>query len=84
MANLKQVEKSLGKKPKELEDAPVLRHELNYLWSLFVSLKNAAEGAISYTEIQAYISIYGDLSVFEIDLIRTLDELHSLEVNKIG
>jgi hypothetical protein len=84
MANLKQVEKSLGKKPKELEDAPVLRHELNYLWSLFVSLKNAAEGAISYTEIQAYISIYGDLSVFEIDLIRTLDDLHSLEVNKIG
>jgi hypothetical protein len=84
MANLKQVEKSLGKKPKELEDAPVLRHELNYLWSLFVSLKNAAEGAISYTEIQAYISIYGDLSVFEIDLIRTLDDLHSSEVNKIG
>tara|TARA_R110000796_G_scaffold220500_1_gene336600 strand:- start:295 stop:549 length:255 start_codon:yes stop_codon:yes gene_type:complete len=84
MASLKQVEKSLGRKPKELQDAPVLRHELNYLWSLFVSLKNAAEGAISYTEIQAYISIYGDLSVFEIDLIRTLDELHSLEVNKIG
>jgi len=84
MANLRQVEKSLGKKPKELEDAPVLRHELNYLWSLFVSLKNAAEGAISYTEIQAYISIYGDLSVFEIDLIRTLDDLYSLEVNKIG
>ena len=84
MASLKQVEKSLGRKPKELQDAPVLRHELNYLWSLFVSLKNAAEGAISYTEIQAYISIYGDLSVFEIDLIRTLDDLHSLEVNKIG
>jgi hypothetical protein len=84
MASLKQVEKSLGRKPKELQDAPVLRHELNYLWSLFVSLKNAAEGAISYTEIQAYISIYGDLSVFEIDLIRTLDDLYSLEVNKIG
>lgn len=84
MASLKQVEKSLGRKPKELQDAPVLRHELNYLWSLFVSLKNAAEGAISYTEIQAYVSIYGDLSVFEIDLIRTLDDLYSLEVNKIG
>ena len=84
MASLKQVEKSLGRKPKELQDAPVLRHELSYLWSLFVSLKNAAEGAISYTEIQAYISIYGDLSVFEIDLIRTLDDLHSSEVNKIG
>ena len=84
MASLKQVEKSLGRKPKELQDAPVLRHELNYLWSLFVSLKNAAEGVISYTEIQAYISIYGDLSVFEIDLIRTLDDLYSLEVNKIG
>jgi len=51
---------------------------------MFVSLKNAAQGSISYTELQSYANIYGELSVFEIDLIRALDDLHSMEVNKIG
>jgi len=81
---MRQVEKSLGRKPKELENAPTLRSELEYLWSIFVSLKNASQGSISYTEIQSYASIYGELSGFEIDVIRNLDNLHLAEVNKIG
>jgi hypothetical protein len=84
MASLKQVEKSLGRKPRELENSPSLRDELGYLWALFVSLKNAADGPISYTEIQAFAGIYGELSVFEIDVIRKLDDLYSAEANNNG
>jgi len=84
MASLKQVEKSLGRKPRELENSPSLRDELGYLWALFVNLKNATNGRISYTEIQAFAGIYGELSVFEIDVIRTLDDLYSEEANNNG
>lgn len=84
MANLKQIEKSLGRKPRELEGSPSLRDELGYLWALFVSLKNATNGPISYTEIQAFAGIYGELSVFEIDVIRKLDDLYSAEANNNG
>ena len=55
-----------------------------YLWVLFVTLKNASSGAISYPEIQAYMAIYGDLSTFEVDAIRALDTLHSQETNTHG
>jgi hypothetical protein len=54
------------------------------LWGLFVSLKNASSGAISYSEIQAYMAIYGDLSIFEVDAIRALDTLHFKETNTHG
>jgi len=49
-----------------------------------VSLKNASSGAISYNEINSYMSIYGKLSTFEVDLIRTLDTLHAKEVSNNG
>lgn len=84
MQNLQQVEKSLGRKPKELENVPKLKPELLYLWSMFVSLKNASKGSIGYDEIQAYGNIYGDLSPFEVDIIRWLDTLHYQETNKNG
>jgi len=63
---------------------PDLSNELDYLWALFVSLKNAASGPIGYDQIQAYMTIYGDLSPFEVDVIRWLDTLHSQEMNKNG
>jgi len=47
-----------------------------------VSLKNASSGAISYNEINSYMSIYGKLSTFEVDVIRELDNLHAKEVNR--
>jgi|TARA_R110000822_G_scaffold59380_4_gene148246 hypothetical protein len=62
----------------------MLRDELAYLWVLFVSLKNSSSGVISYNEIQAYMSIYGNLSTFEVDIIRHLDTLHFRETNKNG
>ena len=49
-----------------------------------MSLKNASSGAISYNEINSYMSIYGNLSTFEVDVIRRLDTLHAQEVSKNG
>lgn len=82
ISNLRQVAKSLGRNPKELDGEPELREELVYLWDLFVSLKNASSGAISYNEINSYMSIYGRLSTFEVDIIRNLDILHAQEGSK--
>jgi len=82
--NLRQVAKTIGRKPKELDEEPLLNAKLSYLWALFVSLKNASDGTISYTEIQSYISIYGDLSTFEVDAVRALDALHLREANNHG
>jgi len=62
-----------------LDDAPKLRSELRYLWALFVSLKNASSKCITYSDIHAYMQIYGDLTVFEVDVVCHLDTLHSRE-----
>ncbi|MGY9001602.1 MAG: phage tail assembly chaperone [Rhodospirillales bacterium] len=74
----------MGKPPKELESRPELREQLGFLWGLFVSLKNASEGAISYNQIKSYMDIYGDLTAFEVDLIRELDQLSFQEAHKNG
>lgn len=67
-----------------MKSRPELRDELGFLWALFVSLKNASEGAISYNQIKSYMDIYGDLTAFEVDLIRELDQLSLLEAHKNG
>jgi hypothetical protein len=54
------------------------------LWAIFVDLKNSAPDCITYPQINAYMQIYGDLSVFEIDTISRLDALHSQEINNYG
>lgn len=82
--SLKQVAKTIGKNPKQLDEEPKLRDELLYIWSLFVSLKNVSSDRISYSEIKAYMSIYGELSIFEVDAICHLDMLHFKETNKNG
>ena len=74
----------MSKKPKELEDAPKLDPKLSYLWAIFVELKNSTPDCITYPQINAYMQIYGDLSVFEIDSISHLDALHSQEINNYG
>lgn len=81
---MRQIEKSLGRPPKELADAPKLSDSLAYLWSIYVQLKNAAEGQIGYNDIKAYAEFYGDLTAWEVDTIRTLDDTHAQEMSKNG
>jgi len=47
-------------------------------------LKNASDGPISYPQIKAYMDIFGELTLFEIDMIIELDQAQRLEANKNG
>ena len=69
------VAKSLGRIPKELENAPKCPEGAEYIWRIFVALKNA--GGVSYSEIRAYVEMTGErLNPFEVECIRRLDEAH--------
>jgi len=69
------VAKSLGRLPKELQNAPQCPKGAEYIWRLFVALKNA--GSASYSEMLAYQKMTGErLNPFEVDCIRRLDEAH--------
>tara|TARA_R110001606_G_scaffold9326_1_gene40399 strand:+ start:246 stop:548 length:303 start_codon:yes stop_codon:yes gene_type:complete len=74
--NLQQVEKSLGRKPQELQDLPELRPELSYIWQVFLDLNNVDNGKISYEELRHYSDIHGELSPFEISAIRRLSAVN--------
>lgn len=66
---LSQVEKTLGRKPTELLNAPRLPEELDYLWGIYLDLAGAT---ISYTELQAYQDLTGfALAPFEVSIIMT-------------
>jgi len=59
--------------PKELQDAPKPPDGTDYLWRLFVDLKNA--GSVSYSEMRAYQEITGEqITPFDADCLRRLDE----------
>lgn len=69
-----QVEKSIGVKPEQLLNKPELSVELNYIWKMFLEVRNGCE-KIGYQDLVAYEHITGaDLSQWEsITLIR-IDE----------
>lgn len=76
--SLKQVEKSLGRTPKELQNAPELRVEHSNAWRVFNSL-----GEHSYQEIDAYSRLTGDnLSGWEVEAIMTLTKYRGQEINQ--
>lgn len=76
LKNLQQVEKTLKRKPKELQNLPVLAEELQYLWALYVEINNGSDGRITWKDLHAYCELMGELSPFEIEVIRNLNELH--------
>lgn len=71
---LKQVEKTLGRKPKALQDLPQLDPDLDYLWAIFVELSNGSKDGITYTDIKAYCDLKGELSLFEVEAIMAISE----------
>lgn len=77
---MRQIEKTLGRPPKELADAPKLDANLSYLWSIYVELKNASDGPIGYNDIKAYCELCGDLTPWEVETVRHLDELYAREM----
>jgi len=74
--SLGHVAKSLGRMPKEIQNAPKCPEGTDYIWRIFVDLKNA--GSASYSEMAAYQQMTGErLTPFEVDCIRRLDEAHA-------
>lgn len=68
---LKQVEKTLGRKPIELEQEPQLSMECRQIWNIAASMCEA-----SYVEIKAYCDLTGDnLSQWEIEAIMTVSSV---------
>ena len=51
---------------------------------MFVELRNVSSGSITFSEINAYMQIYGDLNTFEVDVICQLDGLHTKETDNYG
>ena len=75
--SLQQVAAQLKRLPRELRNAPKIPDGYGWLWSVYVSLKNAAAGPVSYSEIEAYCRLTGEsLTPFEVDAIRAMDVAH--------
>ena len=73
--HLKQVEKSTGKRPIQLDEAK-LPDELVYLLNMFEELRSTAEpgSSIRFVEIKAWCDLTGvDISPFEFRCIKALD-----------
>jgi hypothetical protein len=71
-----QVWKTLGRKPKELEDQPELPEELQYLWEWFLELRSG-EGMLTFTEIRSWSELTKQpLLAWEVDLLRALDRIY--------
>lgn len=67
------MEKSIGREPQELAEAPELPAECTSVWDTFIRLS-----CCSYTEIKAYCDLTGDdLSVWEIDTLIGLDKIRN-------
>lgn len=65
---LKQVEKTTGKTPPDLLNAPALRDEHKYAWEAFVTMREH-----TYTEIEAYSRLTGVmLCPWEIEAVMAL------------
>lgn len=72
---LKQVEKSTGKTPKELESAPCLTGEHSDAWQAYTSLTE-----YTYAEIDSYIRLTGhQLDWWEVKAIMGLAKYRGVE-----
>jgi len=67
---LQQIEKTIGRKPKALENAPEIPRNSRYLWNTFLSLHNSCGGQIGYNDLMAYSQMTGEtITPVEVDII---------------
>lgn len=72
---MKQVEKSTGRAPAGLSNAPALPPEAYHIWHLFSRLES-----VTYTELDAYQRQTGDdLAPWELDVIMSLNLVRRAE-----
>ena len=72
---LKQVEKSTGRTPKELENGPRLSQEHDSVWQAYTSLSE-----YTYSEIESYVRLTGhELDCWEVEAIMALAKYRGVE-----
>lgn len=62
---------------KDLDDAPKLSKDLQYLWHMFLDLYNAGNGTITYADIKAYAELQCDVTPFEVEAIQSMNRLRA-------
>lgn len=68
MDSLRQVEKSTGKTPAELQNAPKLSDEHADVWEAYINLKE-----YTYSEVEAYMRVTGcQLDPWEVEAVMQL------------
>jgi hypothetical protein len=85
--HLKQVERQLGRRPKDLEPPCEFPHLMVHVWVAFCALSNGRSsgmgiGSISFTEIKNWMDITENkLRPREIDIINRLDQTYRKVAN---
>ena len=70
---MKQVEKTLKRKPKELENVLDCPKALAHVWLAFCQIKPSVE-RVGFMDVKAYGELMGsDLTPFDVELIMQLD-----------
>lgn len=73
--HLKQVEKTLKRKPAQLADQPDFPKELSYIFDWFLELKSSDR--ITYTEIRNWSELtYQFPLAWEVDVLKGLDRVY--------
>jgi hypothetical protein len=81
LAHLKQVEKTRGRKPKQLEDMPKLPEDGAHIWAIFSEVKTMGVD-LTYAELSAYQEITGTpINAFESSVLRNIDRLYKAAFN---
>jgi hypothetical protein len=67
--------KTTGRKPRELEDIPLLPEEVGYIWDWYLRVRG--HEPLTYSEIASWAALTGaDPSPAEVEAIRRLDQLN--------
>ena len=75
------MEKTLGRKPKELENLLPCPEGMEYLWQWFREV--CGPEPMTFTELQAWSSITGKgLAGWEADLLKSLDRIFRRVINE--
>ena len=70
-----QVWKTIGRKPKQLEEVPPCPEELNYIWLWFREVCSGER--LTYQELHYWMKVTGlPVKAWEIDIIRSLDRIY--------
>lgn len=79
-SHLAQVQKTLGRKPKELEEKAVCPAPFRYLWDYYLEIK--MDGFLTHTEIKDWAELlHINITHWEVRILKTLDRIYWKQLN---